>query len=58
MNTEKNIKRIFRIFLLAFICIGLVYSIMKTDVFLIVLFSLSFLSFLYLMMPKCKKKKD
>jgi len=46
-----NIRRIIgtlKFCLFVFICTGLIYSIIKEDVFYIILFSLSFLSFLYL----------
>ena len=57
MNIEKKlISRIFRFCLLVFICTGLGYSIIKTDIFYIILFFLSFLSFLYLMWTKYKNK--
>lgn len=58
MNIEnKLISRIFRFCLLIFICTGLGFSIIKTDIFYMILFSLSFLSFLYLMGTKYKNKQ-
>lgn len=50
----EKIVRVLKFCLFAFICIGLIYSIIKADSFYIILFSLSFLSCLYLMAKKIK----
>ncbi len=58
MNIGKILRsRILQFCLFAFICIGLVYSIIKVDTFYIILFSLSFLSFLYLVVTKFNNEK-
>lgn len=48
----KKIVNILNFYIFAFICIGLLYSIVKTDVFYIISFSFSFLSCLYLMVKR------
>ena len=50
----KKIVNSLNFCIFAFVCIGLIYSIIKTDIFYIILFSLSFLSCLYLMVNKNK----
>ena len=58
MTTGKILlRKIIKFCLFAFICVGLVFSIMKAEIFYIILFSLSFLSFLYLMIPGINKKE-